>query len=306
MEKKKVLVVFYSQSGQIKEIIDSFISPFEADENYEFFFHKIQPVNDYPFPWTRAQFFDAFPESVMEVGCELKPMPKELKQHYDLIILGLQIWYLSPSIPIAAFMQSDDFKLLAANTPLITINGCRNMWYMAQRSIYRYIQEAKANYIGHLVLFDKVNNLTSVITIMYWAFTAKKDQKWGVFPKPGISDKDIVDCSKYGFILKERWEEQDLKQLQDDFVKNDGVVVIPHLMSMEHKAKRIFKIWTSFVIKQGKSGKSNRKKKLILFKYYLLFMIYLLSPIATVIFYLSYPLFYKRIRKNTRFYQSVS
>lgn len=306
MEKKKILLAYYSQSGQIKEILDQFVSPLSSDGNYEFFYHQIKPVNDYPFPWSSHQFFDAFPESVTEVGCELKPMPADLKQKYDLVVLGLQVWYLSPSIPIAAFLKSDDFKSVATNTPIITINGCRNMWYMAQRSIKKYVQESKAKYTGHLVFFDKVNNLTSVITIMYWAFTARKDKKWGVFPKPGISDKDISESSKYGTILKDKWETDDLDHVQEEFIKNKGVIVLPHLMSMEHKAKRIFKIWTKFVLKKGKAADPNRAGRLRLFKYYLLFMIYFLSPIATVVFYLTYPLFYSQIRKNIKFYKSVS
>lgn len=305
MDKKKVLVAYYTQSGQLKEILDRFVSPFKSDDSYEFYYHQIQPVHDYPFPWTSDQFFDVFPESVTEMACELKPMPADLKQKYDLIILGLQVWYLSPSIPITAFLQSEDFKSIANNTPLITINACRNMWFMAQRSIKNYIQQAKAKYTGHVVLFDKVNNLTSVITIMYWAFTGRKDQMWGIWPKPGISDQDILGSSRYGYILKKEWEADKLSQVQEEFLKNDGVLVLPHLMSMEHKAKRIFKIWTQFVLKKGMAGDPKRVKRLRLFKYYLLFMIYLLSPIATVVFYLSYPLFYFRIKKNIKFYQSV-
>mgnify|MGYP005841656051 CR=1 FL=1 len=302
---KKILIAYYTQSGQIKEILDSFTKPFENNENYEFYYHQIKPVNDYPFPWTSNEFFDAFPESVKEVGCKLQAFPEELNQNYDLIIIGLQAWYLSPSIPIAAFLQSQDFKTLANNTAVITINACRNMWFMAHRSIRKFIEEAQAKYIGHLVLFDKVNNLVSVVTIMHWAFTGRKDKKWGFLPKPGIKDEDISGSEKYGQLLKDKWEDGQLNTLQQSYKDHHGVQVLPHLMSMETKAKRIFKIWTKFVTKKGGPGNPARQKRLILFKYYLLFMIYFLSPIATLIFYLTYPLFFLRIKKQIKFYQSV-
>lgn len=304
-EPKKVLVAYYTQSGQIKEIIDSFLKAFENNKSYEFYFHQIKPVNDFPWPWTGDQFFDAFPESVLETGCELQPMPEDLKMQYDLVILGLQVWYLSPSIPITAFLQCDDFKEIVKDTPLITINGCRNMWFMAQRSIRKMIDAAKAKYTGHLVLFDKVNNLTSVITVLHWAYTGRKDKKWGILPKPGISEEDIIGVEKFGLIFKEQWENNNIGSLQKEFVKNGGVKVLPHLMSMEHKAKRIFKIWTSFVTKKGDAGNPARQGRLKLFKYYLLFMIYFLSPIATLVFYLTYPLFFIRIKKQIKFYKSV-
>jgi len=306
MAKKKVLIAYYTQSGQLKEILDQFISPFKSDENYEFFFYQIQPVNDYPFPWTSQQFFDSFPESVTEVGCEIKTFPSPLKQKYDMVVLGFQTWYLSPSIPTMAFLQSSEFKELVQDTPVITINACRNMWFMAQRSIRKYLNEANAKYIGHLVLFDKVNNLTSVVTIMHWSFTGKKDKKWGWLPKPGISDTDIENSYLFGKLLKENWESGQLDHLQQEYINNKGVQVLPHLMSMEHKAKRIFKIWTKYVLKKGGPGNPQRQGRLKMFKNYLLLMIFLMAPIATLVFYLTYPLFFIRIRRNVKFYQSVS
>lgn len=305
MEKKKILIAFYTQSGQVNDILSKMISPFEKDQNYELFYHEIKPVHAFPFPWSSDEFFDAFPESVLETGCPLVPMRKELLQSYDFIILGWQTWYLSPSIPITGFLKSDGFKQVAKNTPIITINACRNMWFMAHRSVLQYLKEAKAQLKGHLVLFDKHNNLVSVMTIMHWAFTARKDKKWGFLPKPGISDHDIEGAVKYGKIWKQYWENNQLEFLQQAFVKADGVIVQPHLMSMEHKAKRIFKIWTAFVLKKGAAGNPDRINRVRLFKYYLLFMIYFISPIATLIFYLTYPLFFSRIRKNIEFYQSV-
>jgi len=302
---KKVLIAYYTQSGQIKEILDSYTSGFANHEDYQLFEHQIKPVNDYPFPWTDREFFDVFPEAVTEVGCDLQAMPKHLLQDYDLIILGFQVWYLSPSIPITAYLQSNDFKKIAKNTPVITINGCRNMWFKAHASVVNYLQEAQADHIGHLVFFDKVNNLLSVITIMHWAYTGKKDKKWGVLPKPGISDYDIQEAAKYGNILKEYWESEQLEQLQFTYINSGGVLVLPHMMSMEHKGKRIFKIWTKLVLKKGGPGDPKRKFRLTAFKYYLLFMIYFISPIVTLGFYLSYPLFYKKIRRNIKEYQRV-
>lgn len=299
---KKILIAYYTQSGQIKEILDQYMSAFKEDENYQIFHHQIKPVQDFPFPWSDESFFDVFPQAVAESGCELQAMPQELIQDYDLIIIGLQVWYLSPSIPVTAFLQSNDFKSIAKDTSVITINGCRNMWFMAHRSIRNYLSTAKAKYKAHIVLFDKANNLLSVVSIMYWAYTGKKEKKWGIFPKPGISDADIVGSKKYGEILKEYWEDNRIDDVQREYISKGGVLVYPHLMSMEHKAKRIFKIWTKFILRNEKQ----RRFKLQLFKYYLMFMIYLLSPIATFVFYITYPLFYKRIRKNIDFYQGLS
>jgi menaquinone-dependent protoporphyrinogen IX oxidase len=302
---KKILIAYYTQSGQVKEILDHYLTPFKDDDKYELFYHQIKPVNDYPFPWTSEEFFDVFPESVTETGCELHAMPQELIQEYDLIIIGVQVWYLSPSIPITAFLKSSEFKTIAKNTSVITINGCRNMWFKAHDSIVKYLQQAQAKHKGHLVLFDKNNNLLSVITVMYWAFTAKKDKMWGVFPKPGIADKDIKGVKIFGQMLKDFWQKDQLDLLQGSYIQAGGITVLPHMMSMEYKAKRIFKIWTKLVLKKGGPRNPKRSRLLSIFKYYLLFMIYFISPIVTLFFYITYPLFYKRIKKKMLKYQKV-
>lgn len=53
---KKILAVYYTQSGQMTEIIDSFTAPLaEAGHTVEKVL--IQPVEDYNFPWTGGRFF---------------------------------------------------------------------------------------------------------------------------------------------------------------------------------------------------------------------------------------------------------
>ena len=41
--------------------------------------------------------------------------------------------------------------------------------------------------------------------------TGKKDRKWGIFPKPGVSDEDIKDASVFGETVKEYLAERKLE-----------------------------------------------------------------------------------------------
>ena len=97
---KKVLVIYYSQTGQLTEIVSSITSELKNSEEFELIYEEIQPKTPYPFPWTGKQFFQAFPESVQEIPCELYPVKCDPVEQYDLVILAYQIWYLSPSIPV--------------------------------------------------------------------------------------------------------------------------------------------------------------------------------------------------------------
>ena len=119
---QKILAIFFTQSGQMDDIINSFTSPFIATGKK---IEKviIEPVNKYPFPWTGKSFFGVMPDCVLSVPTALKPINLK-EEKYDLIIIGYQPWFLSPSIPSNSLINHPDFKK----------NNCRHSRYNHQRS----------------------------------------------------------------------------------------------------------------------------------------------------------------------------
>ena len=105
---KKILVLYYSQTGQLDEIVTRFTTPFtEAGVVAEKV--RIKPLADFEFPWTSPRFFDAMPESVLAKPVELAPF--EIKeQRYDLVVFAYQPWFLSPSIPANSILQNPRVK----------------------------------------------------------------------------------------------------------------------------------------------------------------------------------------------------
>src|SRR6185312_15000710 len=126
---KKVLAIYYTQTGQMRDIIDSFTAPLtEAGAIVE----KVQVklVSDYAFPWTGARFYSVMPDCVQEVPAELQPLNlRETK--YDLIIFGYQPWFLWPSIPSNSILNNPEIKSILKDTPVVTISEARNMWLNA-------------------------------------------------------------------------------------------------------------------------------------------------------------------------------
>ena len=52
---KNILIVYYSQSGQLKSIAENFIAPFQS-KDYEIEWLQIKLKNDFPFPWSGKAF----------------------------------------------------------------------------------------------------------------------------------------------------------------------------------------------------------------------------------------------------------
>ncbi|MET0044110.1 MAG: dialkylresorcinol condensing enzyme, partial [Candidatus Thiodiazotropha sp. 6PLUC3] len=59
---KKILVIQYSQTGQLSSIIESVSRPLIASPDLEVSIETLQPVEPYPFPWPFFKFLDVFPE----------------------------------------------------------------------------------------------------------------------------------------------------------------------------------------------------------------------------------------------------
>ena len=102
---KKILVVSYSQTGQLASLVENFTKPLANDEDFELVFKNIEPKVKYPFPWNVLNFMEIFPEAAHLEPCELKDIEDD-ENDYDLIILAYSVWFLSPSIPISSFLQT--------------------------------------------------------------------------------------------------------------------------------------------------------------------------------------------------------
>ncbi len=301
---KKVLVVYYSQTGQLRDIVNSIISPLKASEEITLTIEELKPKTPFPLPWTSDEFFQAMPESVRGIPCELKPLSLNGQEHFDLVIIAWQPWYLSPSIPIHAFFQHETAKKLLSGKPVVTIIGSRNMWIMAHERISEYLKAMQANLVGNIVLYDKAPNLLSVISIIRWLFTGKKERYLKVIPPAGISDEDIRNSSRFGEIILDSLLRRDLEHLRPSLVKAGAVDVLPSLLMIEKRGKIFFRLWAAFILKKGGYGDPARIGRVRLFKYYLLIVLYLVSPFASLLYFVAKPFRKKELKRQISLYQS--
>ena len=299
---KSVLVVYYSQSGQLESIARNIANPLLNSDDINVVFHEIQLEKPFPFPWNTEAFFDAFPESFLQIPTTLKPIsPEILSTKFDLILLNYQVWYLSPSIPINSFLKSLEAKILLNNTPVITISGSRNMWIMAQEKIKKLLKQNNAQLKGNIALVDRAGNLISVVTIFDWMLSGIKRKYLGIFPLPGVSDKDIKESSEFGKVILSCLTNNNLENLQSKLVELDAVRVKPFLITVDRTGNKIFTMWSNFIVKKGES----RKTWLKVFKMYLFLAIWVISPIVFVFYLIFYPLMLNKIKNEKVYYKGI-
>jgi hypothetical protein len=301
---KKVLVVYYTQTGQLREIVNSVTAPLKADSEISLTFEELKPKPPFPFPWSSDEFFQAMPESVKGIPCELEPLTVSGQENFDLILIAWQPWYLSPSIPVNAFFQHETAKKLLNGKPVVTVIGSRNMWVMAQEKVKQYIQQANGHLVGNIMLYDKAPNLLSVFSVIRWMFHGKKDCYMRIIPPAGISQEDITGASRYGEIILEALRKNKLENLRERLAASGAVDVKPDLVMMEKRAIIFFRFWAGFILKKGTYGAESRVGRVRLFKYYLLAVIYLVSPFASILYQIIKPFRRLTIKKQISLYQS--
>jgi len=301
--QKNVLVIYYTQTGQLEDIMKNIAQPFEdKKDEYDVTYYNIQLKKDFPFPWPSDVFFDTFPESYLQIPSEIIP-PSEniLNKKYDLILFGYQVWYLTPSIPIISFLKSGYAENLLRNTPVVTISATRNMWMLSQEKLKVYLKKMDAKLIGNIALVDRHDNYTSVLTILRWLTTGKKE-KSGILPAAGISDEEITGSVKYGKIIENHFENNNFAHLQPDLVKNGAVEIRPFLVRVEKVGNKIFTVWSHLIINK----KEKRPLLIKFFKVYLMAAIWIISPVVLVFHLLLAPVLWSKRKKQKEYLQGIN
>ena len=292
-----IAVFYYTQSGQALEIATRICQPLEA-AGHEVAWRPIIPLQDYPFPWNKYEFFDSFPEARLGMPPSgIQPIDFTGIEDAELVMIVGQSWFLSPSLPLQSFMENKQVQAYLQGKKVIFVNACRNMWLMTSRVVRAYLREIKARQVGHIVLQDTAPNLISALTIVRWLMYGKKPSAW-LLPAAGVRKVDIEDATRFGDILKSACEQEDFQHLQAKFLAAGAIHYKPSILFLEKAGHRMFGHWAKFIRKRGGFRDPRRRTRVNLFFIYLLVVLFVVSPFAQLFFYLTYPL--QRVGKQRR------
>ena len=268
---KNILVIYYSQTGQLREIMINFLKPWHTTHHVDYVEIK---SNDFPFPMSYRQFFGVFPESVLKRPSNIF---YEIEwKDYDCVILGFQSWFLHTSIPFHTFIQTEDFKKVVKDKPVILVMDARNSWRNTLNEVIIETEKNNGLIKGKYVFRDTSKNHTGFIALCYWLFTGKKKPPVKALPTGGVSQDVIDHADVYGA--------EALKLMED--INNNTYTVIPHVdekfTSVKYEQFAVGKYikWAKFIL----NGKPKyRGFKMFLFRSWILFTFFVVSPVISKI-----------------------
>ena len=302
---KRVLVVHYSQTGQLHKVVSSILAPLQAQPAIHIDQLRLEPVDDYPFPWPFMRFINTFPEAAHECGCALKPFDLPSDQPYDLVILAYQVWFLAPSIPVTAFLKSADAERLLADTPVVTVIACRNMWLMAQEKVKAHLTRLNAKLVGNIALVDAAGTAASFISTPLWVLTGNKGPFPLGIPAAGVAEAEITAAARFGVAIHQQLAED--IALDDTLLQGLGAVTInERLIASEKVGTRSFYLWGKLFLAAGKPDAWLRKPLTIAYALFLLTLILTVVPVTSILKRMFAPLMKARIARQKAYFAQPS
>lgn len=302
---RQVLVVHYSQTGQLNRLVQSVCAPLLQRDDIQVDFLALEPAQPYPFPWPFLSFFRIFPETVLMRPQPLLPLAVDAGKRYDLVILAYQVWFLSPSLPVTSFLASAEAQRLLRDTPVVTLIGCRNMWLMAQEKIKVQLRALGARLIDNIALTDACGTAASFLATPLWLFTGRqKPYSW--VPRAGIADAEIEAASRFGEAMAHRLSADDLP-LELPMLSGLGAVRIDEkLIASEKVGNRSFKVWSRLLMALGPQQSRRRAAGLVVYIVFLICLIITVVPISALLKRLLAPLSKVRIQREKAYFAGPS
>jgi len=292
---KKVLVVQYSQTGQLSRVMDALAAPLRQDAGLVVTTLTLKPMQAYPHPWPVLRFIDTFPESVALDGPELEPLGLAPGERFDLVILGYPVWFLSPALPVSSFLKHPQAQAILRDTPVVTVVACRDMWIMAQEQVKALLAQAGARLVGHVALVDEAGSIGSFLATPVWALTGKPGPHWrGLIPRAGVAPDKIAACSRFGQRICQALAAD--APLDEGLLRGLGAVKVnTAVLASEKAGRRSFQVWGALLRRLGPQGSWQRKPVLLLYIVFLVLLILTVVPLSFLLRWLLKPLLKQRL-----------
>jgi len=304
---KRVLLISYSQTGQLAAVARSIAGPLLECRSVELVEETLQPVEPYPFPWPFLTFFDTFPETVHAKPRALKPLSPATHPPFDLVILAYQVWFLSPAQPMTAFLQSPEAAALLRGKPVITVIACRNMWLMAQEAVKARLRQLGAHLIDNVVLTDRAHSAATFISTPLWMLTGRRGPFFGgLVPAAGIDADEIAAARRFGVAVEAGVATLDPEHPRSLLTGLGAVKVNERLIASERVGHRSFMIWGCLLLRLGPPGAPLRRAVLCLYVVFLATMILTVAPVTALIKRLLSPWMRARIARQRAYFAQPS
>jgi hypothetical protein len=186
---KRILLIFYSQSGEADRVATIFREEFEA-AGHVVTAERLRPEADYPYPWgSIRRFFDVMPETQLGEPPPIRPPRFDPDAAFDLVVLVFPVWFLSPALPVQGFFRTSKAAVLRG-VPVLTVTVSRAMWQQGSETLKRLLAAGGAHQIDNVVVTHQGSPIATLVSTPRALLSGKSGRLAGVFPEAGVAEAD--------------------------------------------------------------------------------------------------------------------
>jgi flavodoxin len=197
----RVLVVYYSQSGQTARAVEGLVSAIAEPTSVDVVNLRecVAGAVNYPLPWSFFRFVRAQPEAFFPQAERSSATDIDF-QRYQVVVIAYPVWFMSPAMPVSSWLLSLPPGSLEG-VKVVTLSTCRNMWYTAQAWVRATVEAHGGRVVSHLTLEDRSQSLATLVTTPWFFLTSRRS--FGsvflrkLFPQFGIRDSQYEQFVKW-------------------------------------------------------------------------------------------------------------
>lgn len=163
----QILALYYSftqqTAGVMQEVADAL-----TRAGHTVTLERLELVEPYPFP---APF--GMLQLLLKQALEgrwpvvaLRPLKADVTHPYDLVIIGYQAWYLTPSVPVHSFLKGHEASILRGK-PVIGLITCRAMYGRATNLFREWVELAGGRVVEQRVWVDQDSRPTNMVSLIH-------------------------------------------------------------------------------------------------------------------------------------------
>jgi hypothetical protein len=203
VEKKKVLITFFSFSSQTNNLILALSRGMEK-YNVEVIRERLIPVNQLRFPIGTIQgTLRMMLVTFFRKRIPIEPIANHSFDDYDLIILAGPTWSYNPSGPILKLFDRDGERLFR-NKLVLPLISCRGYWRLHWWGLKRLLCKKGAKVVN-LIVFSHPNpepwRTIGVFLKLAGRIPEKKSWFAGKYRKYGHSKKQLQEAKRFGKMM---------------------------------------------------------------------------------------------------------
>jgi hypothetical protein len=211
--KPKVLFVYFTYTKQTLKVLEAMTEVFRdrgmdvthaaidlTDSRYTARFHE------FPMPRPFIELVGMIPAEVLRKTGEISIPDEAAGGDYDLVIIGSPTWWLSTSVPIRSYLESEAAGAALDGTKFATVVVCRRYFGHNLRTVKKLATQRGGKYLDGIHFAYQGGQVKSLLSLLSYLGSGEYRKRYlGVpIPPTNIQEDQLGTARKFATGLADR------------------------------------------------------------------------------------------------------